>query len=290
MNNPRFSLVLRVLLTSSTSMTRERISHRCISIDGLGSLLASGVVYGMACHRHYLPQIGPGLSRGEAQQRLARCSAAENPCTTRQLAFHLCNKLHHWHEIPRNATSPRSWDLGVDLGSLGLDVSGTPSWFPCHQAAEAQGSVWALTGTGHKDWLRTVLNDEPQPSSLQPSYGLPSWDGICVFFPRLRCQQCMLTEREGLVFGEDFFAFFALPRRDSASRGPSCLFVTISVAYIASDTRPPTSGHCPLPRPKLSKCGKVNGDAQLLRQSALKALHNSHICDSESGFAPNHFV
>ncbi|EMD88865.1 hypothetical protein COCC4DRAFT_31966 [Bipolaris maydis ATCC 48331] len=113
----------------------------------------------------------------------------------------------------------------------------------------------------------------------------------------------MLTEREGLVFGEDFFAFFALPRRDSASRGPSCLFVTISVAYskwrsyywntdtaVASDTRPPTSGHCPLPRPKLSKCGKVNGDAQLLRQSALKALHNSHICDSESGFAPNHFV
>lgn len=171
------------------------------------------------------------------------------------------------------------------------------------KAAEAQGSVWALTGTGHKDWLRTVLNDEPQPSSLQPSYGLPSWDGICVFFPRLRCQQCMLTEREGLVFGEDFFAFFALPRRDSASRGPSCLFVTISVAYskwrsyywntdtaVASDTRPPTSGHCPLPRPKLSKCGKVNGDAQLLRQSALKALHNSHICDSESGFAPNHFV
>ncbi|EMD88864.1 hypothetical protein COCC4DRAFT_31967 [Bipolaris maydis ATCC 48331] len=58
-------------------MTRERISHRCISIDGLGSLLASGVVYGMACHRHYLPQIGPGLSRGEAQQRLARCVMAK---------------------------------------------------------------------------------------------------------------------------------------------------------------------------------------------------------------------
>ncbi|EUC28381.1 hypothetical protein COCVIDRAFT_34543 [Bipolaris victoriae FI3] len=113
----------------------------------------------------------------------------------------------------------------------------------------------------------------------------------------------MLTERESLVFGKDFFAFFALSRGDSASKGPSRLFVTISVAYsrwrshylnidtaVASDTRPPTSGRCPLPQPKLLECGKVTGDAQLLRQSALRALHNSHICDSESGFAPNHFV
>ncbi|EUC42032.1 hypothetical protein COCMIDRAFT_104561 [Bipolaris oryzae ATCC 44560] len=112
----------------------------------------------------------------------------------------------------------------------------------------------------------------------------------------------MLTERESLVFGKDFFAVFALSRGDSASKAPSRLFVTISVAYnkwlshylntdtaVASDTRPPTTGRCPLPRPKLSKCGKVTSDAQLLRQSALRALHSSHVCDSESGFVPNHF-